>query len=77
MHLRTRAHPLSQVLTELSANDLDLGLRSKGGYSPLKIAVVVRADLPTAQRLILLGAEVQPDDFLSASVEVRLETSLE
>ena len=59
------------VLTELKRWGVDVNLISQLGFTPLKIAVEYKQDLPTAQHLILLGAQVRPEDFPATSNEIR------
>ena len=59
------------ILTELKAWHVNLDAEEHNGATPLKIAVVQKSDLRTAQHLILLGAQVRPADFPASHLEIR------
>ena len=59
------------MLTLLKQWNVDLSVVSTGGRTPLKLAVVTKRHLPTAQHLILLGAQVRPEDFPASLIEFR------
>ena len=69
-HYAARAHHLD-VLTQLKHWNVDLNAVTNQGYTPLKVAVDFRPHLPTAQHLILLGAQVRPADFPASRIDIR------
>ena len=58
------------ILTEIKPWHVDLDAEEHDGTTPLKIAVVEKSDLRTAQHLILLGAQVRPADFPASHYEI-------
>ena len=61
MHLAAQCGQLD-VLTDMKRWNVDLSIVTPNGLTPLKLAVC-KPHLPTAQHLILLGAQVRPEDF--------------
>ena len=59
------------MLTQLKHWNVDLSIVAPGGYTPLKLVASFKQHLPTAQHLILLGAQVRPQDFPPCSNDTR------
>ena len=50
---------------------VDLSAEDDDGETPMFNAIVRKQDLPTAQHLVLLGAQVRPEDFPATHIEIR------
>ena len=59
------------VLRDLKDWGVDLSAEDDDGETPMFNAIVRKQDLPTAQHLVLLGAQVRPEDFPATHIEIR------